>query len=264
WDGGAEIFAFVRASDAPRDLIRQLDALEPVLAEAGIEFDAAEPTAAELPADEVRSFLRDVLPRLEEHGVPVLLPAAWMRAPRRLRVNLHATSPEPGRRSSGLLSPAALATFDWRLAIGDVTLTEEELDELATADESFVQVGGRWQAVRRSEIERALRFLEQRRSGAGIVDPVAAIAMPVGEREEAGPDALGRTLVVCPMSVVRQWEAELGRFAPSLRVHVHHGLGRLTGDALADAARASDVVVTSYDIATRDADALAGVAWDRL
>src|SRR5438552_8868500 len=345
WDGGAEIFAFVRASDAPRDLIRQLDALEPVLAEAGIEFDAAEPAVAELGADEVRSFLRNVLPRLEERGVPVLLPAAWMRAPRRLRVNLHATSPEPGMRSGGLLSPAALATFDWRLAIGDVTLTEEELDELASADESFVQVGGRWQAVRRSEIERALRFLEQRRTGAGIVElvravsgletdeaglelgevtldaplaellegderrfrpratpalmrfplfpfqerghgwlrllgdlgmgailaddmglgkTVQAIAMLVSEREEAGPDALGPTLVVCPMSVVRQWEAELGRFAPSLRVHVHHGLGRLTGDALADAPLASDVVVTSYDVATRDADALAGVAWDRL
>src|SRR5438552_2553623 len=195
WDGGAEIFAFVRASDAPRDLIRQLDALEPVLAEAGIEFDAAEPAVAELGADEVRSFLRNVLPRLEERGVPVLLPAAWMRAPRRLRVNLHATSPEPGMRSSGLLSPAALATFDWRLAIGDVTLTEEELDELATADESFVQVGGRWQAVRRSEIERALRFLEQRRTGEGIVDLVRAVSGL--ETDEAGLE-LGEVTLDAP------------------------------------------------------------------
>ena len=87
-------------------------------------------------------------------------------------------------RSSGLLSPAALATFDWRLAIGDVTLTEEELDALTTADESFVQVGGRWQAVRRSEIERALRFLEQRRTGAGIVDLVRAVSGL--ETDEAG------------------------------------------------------------------------------
>jgi hypothetical protein len=345
WDGGAGIFAFVRASDPQRDLARQLAGLEPVLAGAGIEFDASEPAAAVLGADEVRSFLREVLPRLEERGVPVLLPVAWMRSPRWLRVNLNATSRESGKRSSGLLSPAALATFDWRLAIGDVPLTEEELVELATAKESFVQVGGGWQVVRRSEVERALRFLEQRRRGGGIVDlvravsgleteeaglelgevtldaplaelledderrfrpratpapmrfplfpfqerghgwlrmladlgigailaddmglgkTVQAIAMLVSEREEAGPDTLGPTLVVCPMSVVRQWEAELLKFAPSLRVHVHHGLGRLTGAALADTARGSDVVVTSYDVATRDADALAGVDWDRL
>ncbi len=43
---------------------------------------------------------------LEERGVPVLLPAAWMRSPSRLRVNLAATS-RPPSRSSGLLSTAA-------------------------------------------------------------------------------------------------------------------------------------------------------------
>jgi hypothetical protein len=346
WDGGAEIFTFVRASDPHRDLIRQLSALEPVLAEAGVMFDDREPTDAELEPEEVRFFLREVLPKLEERGVPVLLPAAWMRAPRRLRVNLTATSRSgPAGRSSGLLSPAALATFDWRLAVGDVMLTEAELEELTTVKKSFIQVGGRWQAVRRSDVERALRFLEQRRSAAGIVDlvravsgletdeaglelgevtldaplaellqdderrfrpratpapmrfplfpfqerghgwlrmlgdlgigailaddmglgkTVQAIAMLVSEREDAGRAALGPTLVVCPMSVVRQWESELAKFAPSLRVHVHHGLGRLAGAVLAERARGSDVVVTSYDIATRDADALGEIAWDRL
>ena len=66
------------------------------------------------------------------------------------------------------------------------------------------------------------------------------------------------------MSVVRQWGAEIERFAPSLRVHLHHGVGRLTGAALAAVAPNRDVVVTSYDIATRDADALARIAWDRV
>ena len=59
------------------------------------------------------------------------------------------------------------------------------------------------------------------------------------------------------MSVTRQWARELVRFAPSLRVHVHHGGERLTGTELAEVASASDVVITSYDIATRDVDALA-------
>jgi SNF2 family DNA or RNA helicase len=66
------------------------------------------------------------------------------------------------------------------------------------------------------------------------------------------------------MSVVKQWGAEIERFAPTLRVHLHHGADRLSGAALAATARTSDVVVTSYDIATRDAEALAAVEWDRL
>ena len=44
----------------------------------------------------------------------------------------------------------------------------------------------------------------------------------------------------------------------------HHGIARLTGDALVAGARAADVVVTSYDIATRDIETLALVEWDRL
>ncbi|HEY5295302.1 MAG TPA: DEAD/DEAH box helicase, partial [Gaiellaceae bacterium] len=79
-----------------------------------------------------------------------------------------------------------------------------------------------------------------------------------------GRDAFGPTLVVCPMSVARQWVAEIARFAPGLRVHLHHGSDRLADEALAREAGRSDVVVTSYDIATRDVETLATIQWDRL
>jgi SNF2 family DNA or RNA helicase len=66
------------------------------------------------------------------------------------------------------------------------------------------------------------------------------------------------------MSVVKQWAAEIERFAPGLRVLSHHGVARLKGDGLVEGALACDVVVTSYDIATRDIETLALVDWDRL
>ena len=56
--------------------------------------------------------------------MPVLLPADWLSSASRLRVNLTATS-GPGARSSGLLSSDTIASFDWQLAIGDTTLTED-------------------------------------------------------------------------------------------------------------------------------------------
>ena len=98
----------------------------------------------------------------------------------------------------------------------------------------------------------------------GLGKTVQAIAMLATEREEPGGEELGPTLVVCPMSVVKQWGAEIHRFAPGLHVHLHHGPARLGAEELAHAARGHDVVVTSYDIAARDADALAAIAWDRL
>ena len=65
----------------------------------------------------------------------------------------------------------------------------------------------------------------------GLGKTVQAIAMLVSEREEAGGTSPGPTLVVCPMSVARQWVRELTRFGPSLSVHLHHGAGRLAGRA---------------------------------
>ncbi len=71
----------------------------------------------------------------------------------------------------------------------------------------------------------------------------------------------GPALVVCPTSVVGNWQREAARFAPELRVLVHHGPGRARGDALAFAADRHDLVVTSYSLMQRDADLLTGIEW---
>jgi SNF2 family DNA or RNA helicase len=70
----------------------------------------------------------------------------------------------------------------------------------------------------------------------------------------------GPALLLCPLSVLGNWQREAARFAPSLRVHVLHGADRPEPAALTGA----DVVLTTYATATRDADALAAIEWDRV
>jgi uncharacterized Zn finger protein len=64
----------------------------------------------------------------------------------------------------------------------------------------------------------------------GLGKTAQLIALLAAERED-GP-AVGPTLVICPMSVVGNWQRELERFSPDLRVHVHHGAGRAGIDDL--------------------------------
>ena len=66
-------------------------------------------------------------------------------------------------------------------------------------------------------------------------------------------------LVVCPTSVVGNWERELARFAPGLPVLRHHGPER---PAEPGGFPAGAVAVTSYGLVRRDADLLAEVDWD--
>jgi len=85
-----------------------------------------------------------------------------------------------------------------------------------------------------------------------------------GKSAEGNGDALGPTLVVCPTSVVGNWQREAEHFTPDLRVHVHHGATRARAEAFAAEAAAADVVITSYALVDRDRTALAGVQWSRI
>lgn len=80
-----------------------------------------------------------------------------------------------------------------------------------------------------------------------------------GERFSPGP-----TLLVVPMSVVGNWVREARRFAPQLRVYIHHGLERKQGKDLLDAAMNADLVVTTYALAHRDRADLEPVGWHRI
>jgi hypothetical protein len=72
------------------------------------------------------------------------------------------------------------------------------------------------------------------------------------------------TLVICPMSVVDTWRREGARFAPKLKMRVHHGSTRAGEDELADAVAGNDLVITTYALAAKDATALSRIGWDRL
>jgi hypothetical protein len=74
----------------------------------------------------------------------------------------------------------------------------------------------------------------------------------------------GPTLLICPMSLVGNWQHEAARFTPGLAIHVHHGSDRLAGPELATAVAAADLVITTYGVATRDRAALAQVPWARV
>ncbi|TAG31708.1 MAG: DEAD/DEAH box helicase, partial [Verrucomicrobia bacterium] len=62
------------------------------------------------------------------------------------------------------------------------------------------------------------------------------------------------SLVVCPASLVENWRRECVRFAPGLRVFIHHGTNRLS--SVAEAA-AYDLFITSYGTLGRDSELFA-------
>jgi hypothetical protein len=65
-------------------------------------------------------------------------------------------------------------------------------------------------------------------------------------------------LIVCPTSVLGNWQRELHRFAPNLRTLIHHGPDRTSRTADLES---WDVVLTSYALLPRDRRLLTGCGW---
>ncbi|GAB4441413.1 MAG: DEAD/DEAH box helicase [Chloroflexi bacterium OHK40] len=110
-----------------------------------------------------------------------------------------------------------------------------------------------------------LAFMRRYGLGACLADDMGlgkspqAIALLL--HEQAMAPRGGPTLLVCPTSVVGNWQRELARFGPSLRVYAHQGPERRRGEELEATVAASDVVLTSYPLLARDREALTAIPW---
>jgi superfamily II DNA or RNA helicase len=80
-------------------------------------------------------------------------------------------------------------------------------------------------------------------------------------RRAGHPDDRRPTLVVCPTSVLGNWERELERFAPSLPVCRHHGLDRARKLDALHALSPHTVVLTTYALLRRDRALLGEIDW---
>lgn len=109
-----------------------------------------------------------------------------------------------------------------------------------------------------------LAFLYEHRFGACLADDMGlgktlqAICLLAAVREGrigASSRTKGPHLVVAPTSLLFNWEQELARFAPGLKVHVYSGSARTLE------AKDGDVVLTTYGVVRRDIECLERTAF---
>ncbi len=166
--------------------------------------------------------------------------------------------PRPGEAGLpvvGIDMDEALADLTSRLAAGERIQELPEPRTLSGTLRPYQIRGLSW-----------LAFLERYGLGACLADDmglgktVQMIALLLRAKEEGTLRA--PTLLVCPTSVVGNWQRELARFGPSLGVMVHHGPCRLAADDFEPAAAACDVVLTTYALLPRDETTLSQVRWN--
>ncbi len=133
----------------------------------------------------------------------------------------------------------------------------EELERLAPLIEGFDSIP---RAPRPSGLTAELRdyqargvdwlcFLRDAELGAMLADD-----MGLGKTLQALCSVAGKTLVICPRSVLSNWAKEAARFRPNLRVHTYHGPRR-------ELDTSADVTLTTYAVLRLDQDVLCAEPW---
>lgn len=319
-------------------------------------------------------FLTEVSHRLLQTGWQVLLPAWWEAARRKqpkLRAKLRAgeggEGAQGGRSMFGLDS---LISFDWRIAIGETSLTEAEFKELVARGERLVRFRNEWIPLDPALVAQIRQMMDgmNREDGLSFQDILQLhLLESEGERKYSGAPArkddpekqlqtpervklavelnehfakllgqlvrqkewpsvpvpdelkatlrtyqqegfswlafmrryglgacladdmgLGKTvqfiayllhvkawavrpnevrlpsLLICPTSVLGNWQKELERFAPSLRVVLHYGSRRKTDEAFFREVHDADIVLTSYATAALDQEMLREMKWETI
>ncbi|KZB88552.1 DEAD/DEAH box helicase [Amycolatopsis regifaucium] len=209
----------------------------------------------------------------------VRLRGRWVSVdPELLRAGLEYLRRDPDREKPPLPSPAELLALlhgfdDTPLPVTEVT-TDGWIDDFLAGRVHRViepvEPPPTFLATLRPYQERGVAWLSFMASiglGACLADDmglgktVQLLALEAIERTRA---ECGPTLLVCPMSLLGTWQREAAKFAPDLRVTIHHGAARDHGARLAARVAAADLVVTTYSTAARDVDELAGARWHRL
>ncbi|MEG4273203.1 MULTISPECIES: DEAD/DEAH box helicase [unclassified Microcoleus] len=113
-----------------------------------------------------------------------------------------------------------------------------------------------------------LAFLERWGLGACLADDmglgksIELITFLLHLQEQNALEAA--TLLVCPTSLLGNWEREVKKFGPTLKVLLHHGDKRAKGKAFATAIKGKDLIITSYALVFRDAKEFQGIKWQGL
>ncbi|MBF0237573.1 MAG: DEAD/DEAH box helicase [SAR324 cluster bacterium] len=113
-----------------------------------------------------------------------------------------------------------------------------------------------------------LNYLETLNMGACLADDmglgktIQIIALLLHERETG---RVRPTLLIAPTSVLGNWKKEMERFAPSLRIMVHHGIQRVQDkDVFEQKCQQVDAVITSFTLSRKDLQLLETIQWHRI
>jgi hypothetical protein len=163
WKAGRRLAVFGRRFDDPQELLLadlgRATRLHPPLDRM---LRQAHPAGLDLDVTGAYAFLREGAPALAEAGFGIQLPSWWQVGRPRIAARLRATTRSSAGASAAdaRLGLDAIVDYSWELAIGDASVTADEIQELARLKVPLVRARGQWVELRPEDVAAAVRLVE--------------------------------------------------------------------------------------------------------
>ncbi|WP_373266083.1 SNF2 helicase associated domain-containing protein [Hungatella hathewayi] len=201
----------------------------------GLELSAGELEAGHIRVPEYRSFYLDQVLRDHEGALEVKRSSSYKAFLRSMK-NVEDSDYEVPAGLNAELRPYQKFGFRWLMTLGAMGFGGILADDMG--------LGKTVQAIAYLAAVKEMRETEVSDGETGAAKAVSG--------EGRKHDVSRRSLIICPASLVYNWESEIHRFAPGLTVDTVVGSAGIRKEKIKESR--ADILLTSYDLLKRDVE----------
>ena len=114
-----------------------------------------------LTTEEIVSFISQDVAKLKKAGIPVMLPKAWSTYETRAHVETRTPGDAADTSTQAIIGLDQLVDYNWRISVGDITLSDEEMRELIDSKSGLIRLRGDWVMADQDALRRITNYMEE-------------------------------------------------------------------------------------------------------
>lgn len=114
-----------------------------------------------LDTEQLTQFIAHEVPELKKRGITVMLPKSWAQMDTKAKLETREARDPAEAATKKHIGMNQLVDYNWRMSVGDVELTESEMDELVNSKSGLIQLRGKWVMADTQVVSKVSSYMEE-------------------------------------------------------------------------------------------------------
>lgn len=110
---------------------------------------------------EIVDFIGHDVAKLKKAGITVMLPKAWSAYETRAKVEARTPGDPADSSTQSIIGLDQLVEYDWKISVGEVELTDDEMRELVESKTGLIRLRGDWVMADQDALRRITGYMEE-------------------------------------------------------------------------------------------------------